>query len=100
MNTNQEEINEEINFQFDTIKFDSCFRIKENIQSSHAILNFLGFKWDENKISKDTLIKFVFKILREAICMSKSIFLLINDQKFLENLPEIFEKSVSYNSKR
>jgi len=82
------------NYNFDTIKLDGKFEKRSDFQADFAIINATFLKLKDNFYgTKDKLIKFLVKILSQAIMMSDVIVLLINKEISLMDVPEIFEKS-------
>lgn len=85
-------------FCYESIRLFAPFAKKENFHADFSVINALGLKSKANidrEITKKKLIKFMVKILQQAITLSESIFLLINKEVSLDAIPEIFERAIN-----
>ena len=80
---------------FDSIKVDQNFQKRNDLQTDFSIINltFLRQKQNFHGNGKQKLIKFLVKILSQTVGISDVIYIMINKEISLMDLPEIFEKT-------
>lgn len=85
-------------YSYENIRLFGPFAKKDNFYADSVVINALGFKLKTNldsEIPRKKIIKFMVKILQQAITLSESIFLLINKEVPLDAIPEIFERAIN-----
>lgn len=80
---------------FDSVKVDQNFQKRNDLKADFSIINltFLRQKQNFHGNGKQKLIKFLVKILSQTVGISDTIFIMINKEISLMDLPEVFEKT-------